>query len=273
LPSLDELGLPLDIDETTLDVGAPDDVLAAVKTEGRRRRARRHRRNTAIAMLGVALLAAPALALLPDSGDDDQVTVASDDASTTTERPSTTVPATTETSGPLGLTETTIGVATVETATTVPGTRPTPAPTTTVPPLVCHNSTNPACGQFRWDPPPGANQQMLASVSWTPAQPVVGEPVTFTVGWSDPDANAIDGFFSPDGAGLGAPCQYPQGYGPWTPPAPAPGSGSWTYTYTFSAPGSYTVAMNVWTGDVCANPYASEWHEQEAVTVTEAPAA
>ena len=49
-----------------------DDVLAAVKAEGLRRRRRRHRRNGVLAGLALALVAVPAIALLPgDDGDDD----------------------------------------------------------------------------------------------------------------------------------------------------------------------------------------------------------
>jgi hypothetical protein len=254
------------------DMAPSDDLLTAVKVEGGRRRARRHRRNAAVALLGLVVLAVPALAVFRDGGDDQQLTVAADDqepSTSTTERPSTTIPVTTGTTAVP--TETTIVVASPDTATTIPGTRPTPAPTTTVPPLVCRNSTNPACGAFYWDPQP-ANAPMNAWFASAPSQAVVGEAVTFVVDWSDADADAIDGFFSPDGVGLGAPCRYPQGYGPWTPPAAAPGAGSWTYTHTFTAPGVYVLAVSLWTGDVCGNPYASDWHQQTSITVAEAPA-
>jgi hypothetical protein len=267
LPSLDDLDSATDSGDVT-DTAPSDDVLAAVKAEGGRRRARRHRRNAAFALLGLVVLAVPALALLPDGDGDQQLTVAADDeepSTSTSEAPRTTVSTTTSTTV---ATETTIVVAPPETATTTLGTRPTSAPTTTVPRLVCRNSTDPACGAFRWDPQP-ANAPMNASFASAPSQAVVGEAVTFVVDWTDADANAIDGYFSPDGVGLGAPCQYPQGYGPWTPPAAAPGAGSWTYTHTFTAPGDYVVAVSLWTGDVCGNPYASDWHQQTPITVTE----
>jgi hypothetical protein len=179
------------------------------------------------------------------------------------------VPATTETSAVS--TETTLGVATVETATTVPGTRPTPAPTTTVPPLVCHNSTNPACGPFRWEPAPGPNQPLSASFTSAPAQAVVGEEVTFVVDWSDPDDVFGGEAFSSDGSALGRPCvAYPSNrYGPWTPPAAQAGGGTRIYRQTFTAPGTYTVNVDLYSNGECDHPYASEAHISATITVVD----
>ena len=104
------------------------------------------------------------------------------------------------------------------------------SPTTTTEP--CRNSTNPACGPFRWDPDPGPNEPLTVSVTFTPAHPHPGEPVTFFVRAVDPDATwfwrvSMD-YGDPPGAGAidgsswdaNAYPDYcaPAKYGPWTPP-------------------------------------------------------
>ena len=248
----------------------PDDVLAAVKVEGGRRRARRHRRNSAVTLLGVALLAVPALALLRDGGDDQQLTVAADDEDSSTSTTDAT-PTTVATTATTAATIETAVVAPPDTATTIPPTRPTTTPATprtTVPPLMCQNSTNPACGPFHWDPAVG-NQALSASFVSAPGTAVVGEPVTFEVDWSDPDANAFDNVHSVDGASIGAPCTVPERYGAWTPPSANAGSGRISFTETFATTGEHRVVVDLWTGDVCAHPYASERHIETIVTVTD----
>jgi hypothetical protein len=131
------------------------------------------------------------------------------------------------------------------------------ATTTTTRP--CRNSTNPACGPFRWDPDPRPNEPLDVSVTFTPAHPHVGEPVTFFVRAVDPDAKWLWGvardFGDPrgavaiDGSSMMADAfpDYcaPAKYGPWMPPPrrsidetlgyPGPG-----VTHTYTAPGSYT---------------------------------
>ena len=277
MPSLDEL-------TATAHGGtdAPADVLAGVlatvKAEGGRRRARRHRRNAFVALLGLVVLAVPAVALLSDGDDDQQLTVAADDRSTTTattDAPSTTATtakttvASTVTTQTTAMTDQTVVVAPPETAATVPG-RPgtTAVPRTTVPTVVCRNSTNPACGEFRWDPSVG-NASLVASFATAPATAFVGEPVTFEVDWSDPDADDFGTVHSVNGAAVGAPCSTERRYGPWTPPPAQPGSGRVSFTETFAAAGTYRIVVDLWTGNVCDHPHASEAHVVTTVTVTD----
>jgi hypothetical protein len=117
----------------------------------------------------------------------------------------------------------------------------TRAPVTSSAP--CRNSTDPSCGPFRWD---GAvvNQGMTLELRWSPANPEIGQTVTFTLTVSDPDAPA-DGFFQlygfGDGPGLAAddlPDECNR-YGLWSLPAPKPGRWVDTYTYTYSRSGTF----------------------------------
>ena len=117
--------------------------------------------------------------------------------------------------------------------TRAPGTAPTP----------CRNSTDPSCGPFRWD---GAvvNQGVTLELRWSPANPEIGQSVTFTLTVSDPDAPA-DGFFQQfgfgDGPGL-AVDDFPDEcdrYGLWSLPAPKPGRWVDTYTHTYSRTGTF----------------------------------
>lgn len=267
MPSLDEP----DVAPLGDDVTPPsDDVLAVVRSEGGRRRARRHRRNAALGAIGLVALAVPALALLPDGGDD-QLTVAAEREPTTTERASTTVTT--------AMTATTV-VSTVTSlpadstpATTVPATRrpATTVPATTIPPLVCRDTIDPACGPFYWDPAPAANQGLSASFLEAPTEAVVGQEVTFTVAWSDPDADQFSEAFSVEGVSIAGPCTIAERYGPNTPPPAQAGSGTRTYSHTFTTADVYDVRVDLFSGNVCDHPYASEGHLQVFVTVVEAP--
>jgi hypothetical protein len=266
LPSLDETAVVAPPDDEAAP--ASDDVLAAVKAEGGRRRARRHRRNAVVGALGLVALAVPALALLPDDGDD-QLTVAADAESSTTEarETTTTTPSSTVTTAKTVVADTTL--VTPSTAASRPAT--TAVPRTTVPPLDCHNSTDPACGAFRWEPAPGTNQALAASFVDPPTEAVVGQEATFVVDWSDPDADQITDAFSTEGTSVGAPCSVGQRYGPWTPPPAQPGSGTRTFRHTFTSAGVYPVNVDLFTGNVCVHPYASERHIELLITVVEAP--
>ena len=254
---------------------APDDVLARVKAEGLRRRTRRHRRNGVLAVFGLALVAVPALALLP--GDDDgaeDVTVA---ASTTQQRPTpttnrrptrTTVAPVPTTAAPV---VTTIVVDGDEVGLIPPTVieRPprTTVPPTTAPAPTCRNSMDSACGEFRWDPQPAPNQSLNASFVDVPATIAAGTPVTFTVEWSDGDAQlAYSDFAVDDEPLLGQACTADVRYGPWTPPDPAAGSGRVSETITLPA-GDHRITAQLGTGD-CNNPYASESTVQIFVTVS-----
>lgn len=255
---------------------APADVLARVKSEGLRRRNRRHRRNAALAMLGVVAVAIPAVALLPGGDTAEDVRVASSPegrSSTSDEAPATSEP-------PL----------TIDTATTVPEvvvdpalppastpdgpvatTVPAPVPTTAAPAPACRNSTDPVCGDFRWDPAPAPNQALTASFTSAPATAAVGEPVTFELQWSDPDAVVSYEHFAADGAVLARSCVHERRAGPWTPPAASPGSGTQSYSHTFDTPGTYEVAVYLATNADpafgCDDPYASEAFVTHTITV------
>ena len=200
-------------------------------------------------------------------------------------------PATTETTEPTAFTSppTTQTVVPPPTPTTV-ATRHIVSTTTTI---VCRNSSNPACGPFYWDPPPGPNQPLTVEVHYTPAAPRAGETVTFYVTATDPDArffNTVCYLFSDNGAGpAGCGTAHNDGmtnfnpptydpycgpkYGPWTPPArpgreslgSPEGSG---VTHVYSTPGTYTATFRFDSeATTCrfAGPYAS--HGEGTVTV------
>ena len=143
-----------------------------------------------------------------------------------------------------------------ETATTAEPLPPTPA----VPPsspAVCHNSTDPACGAFRYEPPLTNAPAHLQIVSTEPAAPVVGDTVTFTVRLTDPDSfvaktpdlcgtlsfgDGETGDCISDCAGTG-----PQ-YGPWDPPAPEPGDGTFTVKHVYARAGDFVAAFSTTAG-------------------------
>lgn len=245
----------LDIDapvEVPTGPAAPADVLARVKVEGARRRTRRHRRNAVLAAFGLAIVAVPAVSLLP--GDDPEaVTVAGEGdgggegatpTTATDRRPATTVataPPTTvvlpDEQAPVtpDLPPVSLGPATVIE-------REAPAAP------VCANSTDPACGEFRWDPQP-VNQPVTVTITASNPNPVVGEEVVFTVTWNDPDAAEAFPTFSPgDDAVLGPThgdtrCQ--GRYGSWSTPPGSPGEGVYEYRHVFAAAGAYEVSTYV----------------------------
>lgn len=247
---------------------APADVLASVKREGMRRRARRHRRNGVLAVIGLVLVAVPAVALLPGDDGSEDITVAADAdgaddvGRTTVDRPVTTVSPTTAppTTVPVEVDDAEAPVTTVESDRE-------PAPVTTVPAApTCRNSTDPACGEFRWDPQPAPNQPLTAAFVDAPATAAVGEEVTFAVAWSDPDAQLEYDSFSADGVGLAQACAMQPRYGPWTPPDAVAGSGELSYTHVFTEAGTYTVVVSLGTGD-CTGPYADTATVEATVTV------
>jgi len=150
--------------------------------------------------------------------------------------------------------------------------------TTTTAPPVCHNSTDPRCGQFSWDPDPGPNGAMSAKLEVVSDNVQVGEPVSFRISATDPDA-AVDGVpncaatFGEDGER--GPCRSQPScptnsqYGPWSPPPRQAGSYSGEVTHTYSAPGFYTVTVYVNANGVCGhNPYRSQAEASTSITVS-----
>jgi hypothetical protein len=122
----------------------------------------------------------------------------------------------------------------------------------------CRNSSDPACGPFRYDPPltnPGAK---LEIVKVEPATPKAGDTVAFTLHATDPDSFIPSGGFcggasygdgeaskcGPSCAGTG-----PQ-FGPWDPPPARPGDSTFTVSHAYAKPGSYTANFSI-TADQC----------------------
>ncbi len=242
----------------------------------------RHRRRVRAAVGGgaavVVLLAGAAFALSGDDGRNDVVVTADEPAAG--ERSPTSTPSTpyiTATTAPAMVTTVpaATGPAPVEPPPTTapadrgtsapPVTEPPPPAPTTVPPLVCRNSMDPACGPFYydWTVP---DRVAVISITATPAEPRVGEEVTFTVTMDDPDGSATyrwcHGFhFDVHGADPVDPEDVDTGetsplgfcalsrqdpdftpYGPWDPPPPFhrvetltniyEGTGERTFRYT-----------------------------------------
>lgn len=129
--------------------------------------------------------------------------------------------------------------------------RPASEASTTTTTLVCRNSTDPACGAFRWDPPPGPNQPMTVAVSWSPSSPKAGDTVTFQVTVDDPDGSQLlsrsEGTVDyGDGTpvlGVGGHIDCVGGFGPWTPPDPVPVHENLTYQHAYAAGGSYSTTF------------------------------
>jgi hypothetical protein len=237
--------------------------LATVKAEGLRRRRRRHLRwQIGGGLLAVALAVPVASALFDDDPAQVQVAGEADDRDDATTR-TTVRRATTSTVAP-----------TVSTVAPVVETTAVPAPTTTAAPLVCRNSTNKACGAFSWDPAPG-NAALDMSISGPTTVPT-GTLVTFTIQWSDGDAQLSDYSFSggldplllPNGCDASA-TQPAGAYGPWDPPATDAGSGSFSESRTYDQPGTYTVevyGLSRASGS-CPDPYESYGHATLTITV------
>ncbi|MGH9180074.1 MAG: hypothetical protein ACRD0N_16200 [Acidimicrobiales bacterium] len=161
----------------------------------------------------------------------------------------------------------------------------TPVPAAPAP--SCRNSTDPACGPFRWEPAPGANQPLTIALEVSPAQPRAGEEVTVGVVAIDPDAPVTTNggtYLWHDPHDTGAQIGFPSTveriedrYGPWTPPEPRPGRLEMAFSHTFSQPGTYRFDFKALSGDEAdpgntdLHPYASN-PEVASVEITVAPA-
>lgn len=230
-------------------------------------------RRVLAAAAAVAVLAG-GVAVLGGLGDDsDEVTTVADDPEGDSATPDAPPP--------------TVGGVTITrpddaSATTVPTGTETTAPEATAPPtsadgpvtteLVCRNSTDPACGAFRWDPAPEAGQSTVRL--FLPAAPAqVGVPYELVVELTDPTAQPTFNCASLDVSPLpgqawvgGFQCQpdpipmcSPAKYGPWTPPAPAGGTISDAVEITFDQPGTYTLTMETKAKPRhCDHPYGSD---------------
>ena len=154
------------------------------------------------------------------------------------------------------------------TRTTPSTTRPAPSPATA---LACRDSEDPACGEFRWDPPPPPNQPMRVTVELSHTEPVVGEVVSFHVIAEDPDGQYMGD--STIGYGEGPPWglrSHPDclaGYGPWTPPTATPGRVDETYRHAYSTPGTFTATFHFRSYGPCPDPSIYSSEGQASVTV------
>jgi hypothetical protein len=161
------------------------------------------------------------------------------------------------------------------------GTTPTTA-------LVCRNSTNPKCGDFRWDPQPKPDQPAQMTITASPAQPKVGEKVTFKVVVDDPDdvhpMHCYANWDYGDTRSVSQHCDFAQGgppqcqnrHGPWTPPEAAPGhseeQGGFALEHTYDSPGTYNVKFTYEPElTTCYDPYASSAVGNLSLTVLPAP--
>ncbi|HWW53632.1 MAG TPA: hypothetical protein VNY84_07680 [Acidimicrobiales bacterium] len=142
---------------------------------------------------------------------------------------------------------------------------------------MCRNSTDPACGAFRWDPVPRPNAPMTAVVEVSPAHPAVGQKVTFTIRAHDPDASqgGMVAWGFGDGAqvhveALRAHCEQ---YGPWTPPAAVGQDWVTTQTWVYRQVGnfspSFTLASTTPGIGGCPDPYASVATATTTLAVTQ----
>ena len=151
-------------------------------------------------------------------------------------------------------------------------TRPPRLPPPPPGPPECRNSTDPICGEFRWDPPPAPNQPLVASFTTAPTTAVVGQQVTFEVSWSDGDARLVHADFSAVGHTLVIACAPPlPRYGPWTPPERVPSGGTLRFTHTYTEAGTYRAVAWLYTGDECGSSPYRDFKKVDTTIVVTAP--
>jgi hypothetical protein len=146
--------------------------------------------------------------------------------------------------------------------------------TTTAP---CHNSTEPRCGEFLWDPAPGDNAPLSVSIEPTSSDIHVGDTVVFHVEASDPDGHIDDASGCGYAVGFGdgehsggcrRPAECGGRYGPWSPPARVAGSYSGNFTHTYTSPGRYNVDIGLnLNGGSCYDVYRSSGSDTVSIEV------
>lgn len=167
--------------------------------------------------------------------------------------------------------------------TAAPAPAPTPAPTTTAAPPTtasCRNSTDPACGEFSWDPQPGPYEVEVYAVS-TPIAATAGEPVTFAVDHVDPagpDAQGacLNWWVSDPAVVNTSSCEVIATScartGPHDPPEPSRERIPLERTITFETPGEHEVRIegNIGThlADGCESPYRNSFTRTFTITVS-----
>lgn len=278
------------------------ELLDQIYVEGARRRRRRRNGSVGLTAAALAVVAGTLFAAGLNGSTPQHVATRGQTAPTSPgsstslpsfPTPSTTTPevATTSTlAGPVPTTApgTTPRPATTATATgptttavsggsgTLPPTSSTTEPPTTMAPPTCRNSTDQACGPFRWDPEPGPNAPLTIDVT-SAARAGAARTFDFTIVYADADAPVIDGCRSIDfgdgqssftGSSPGCPvASCIARYGPWTPPTPQPGRVEGTVSHAFAQPGTYEVRlMAVSRQFLCGDPYEN-WADK-TVTVT-----
>jgi len=252
-------------------------------------------RNLILGLVGAVLVALIAflLGVVLDGGGDENVrasSTATTASPTTTEAtllpgvtpPLQTVPPTTVAPGVVNAVTGTPQLAAATTTTAKP------SPTTTADP--CHNSHDPKCGPFRWEPPPGPNEPLTVKVPCGPPQTCVpdtdtvqgtaGQSLNFHLVASDPDAKIDKTCIVIDwGDGTGAttgdcppPPNCPTPYGPWVPPARVADSDDRPVFHTYESAGDYTATFRYQSVPSCdPNPYGGVATGSAKATVTPAP--
>lgn len=219
-----------------------------------------------VAALVVAIVAVSALISHRNGGGIDVVTEPSASESTAATPPTVAV---------------TTSVTTARTASTAAaGSLPGPTVLTVDPDDPCRDSTDPACGAFRWDPEP-VNQPATLILRLPDAPIVVGRDYELRLEMRDPDGPVDLGCYSVDAdrpaLSLGScsqesrpPC--PERFGPWTPPPGSPGNAQTATVIQFQRSGPYVVEVSVVRPDGCDNvdPYRSGARATLAVDVVDA---
>jgi hypothetical protein len=179
-------------------------------------------------------------------------------------------------------------VATEPTATAEPTASPEPTPSPTVEPtpdptptpLVCRNSYDPACGEFRWDPAPEPNMDIEIEIDVEPAAPRVGDKVVFR--FTVVDDTPKRPFRYTTGFGDGPPRTLMEmcvlgrePYGPWTPPEPIRTVTEDKTDHTYEEAGTYEVLF-VYANDHChgdgpESPFVGEGTAKLTLEVAPAP--
>jgi hypothetical protein len=178
---------------------------------------------------------------------------------------------------PAATTTTVAGTVTpLQASTTLPPATTTTAALPPAPPPTCHNSYDPACGPFRWDPDPGPNAPLTVTITPPSQQVKANQPVNFHVMGHDPDAkiqrDCVFFDFGDGQTGGGCPppptCQTP--YGPWTPPAKVDDTYEFqvTHTYTTARSEPYQVSVVLQSHSFCnPDPYGGSGQAPAQVTV------
>ncbi len=247
----------------------------------------RRRRRTAISAMGsaVVLLLAVQVLVLVGRGDNKGTVVSASGGPASSVEPGPgpvsaqaglgTSSPTSTTIGNLSGTALTVGPTSTmtRTMTTAATSSPTISPTTTTA-RPCRDSMLPSCGPFRWDPPPAPADPLTISVTYSPAQPKVGQTVVFSIVLSDPDTTPVDCGSVTLGDGLAGSCVAsapicPPRYGPWTPPAKvAHRLQLRDLSTSYRAAGTYTARFDYPAGTGCYDPYSTTATKTVTVVVT-----